>query len=94
MKGIFRNTFVRLTAFALLVFFGIMFVTLRLQRNDFLNQAEDLQVRIEEVTEHIEQLQADIDRPFDDEYVADVAHEKLGLRYPQELVFYGSSRGE
>ena len=91
MKGIFRNTFVRLSAFALLLFFGIMFVTLRLQHNDLLMQAEEVQTQIDEMTEYIDRLQADIDRPFDDAYVTEIAHEKLGLRYPQEIVFYGSS---
>ena len=42
------------------------------------------------MNETINELQAEIDRPFDDEYVAEIAREKLGLRYPQEIVFYST----
>ena len=51
-------------------------------------QAAELRQEIEQISEHINELQAELDRPFDSDYVAEVAHEKLGLRFPQEIVFY------
>ena len=34
-----------------------------------------------------EELEADIARPYDDEYIAEIAHEQLGLCYPQEIIY-------
>jgi len=40
------------------------------------------------MNEYISELEADIEKPFDEEYISEVAHDKLGMRYPQEVVFY------
>lgn len=65
----------------------IMFVALRLQNNDLKAQSLKLQTQIDEMHETIYELEADIARPFDDEYVAETAHEQLGLCYPQEIIY-------
>ena len=88
MKGIFRNMFVRISILVLVVFCLVAFVTLRLKQNDLTAKEQALQAEIDRMNEYINELQAEIDRPFDDDYVAEIAHEKLGLRYPQEIVFY------
>ena len=72
----------------MIVFFTVVFITLRLQNNDLRVKADELQNRIDDMNEYINELQADLDRPFDDEYVAEMAQEKLGLRFPQEVIFY------
>lgn len=71
----------------MVIFFLIMFVTLRLQNNDLEAQSAKLQAQIDEMYETIYELEADIARPFDDEYVAEIAHEQLGLCYPQEIIY-------
>ena len=88
MNGILKNTFIRMTMFALILFCGILFVTLRLENNALAAKAEDLREEAEVLKEDINELKADLERPFDAEYIAEVAQEKLGLRYPQEVVFY------
>ena len=87
-NGLFRNMFVRVSILAVVVFFVFSFVTVRLKQNDQEAQAEQLREEIDRTREYINELQAEIDRPFDNEYVAEIAHEKLGLRFPQEIVFY------
>ena len=52
-----------------------------------------LSVKIEEVNDQISELEADLEAPFDDEYIEKVAHDKLGMRYPQEIIYY-SGEGE
>ncbi|MBQ3638573.1 MAG: septum formation initiator family protein [Clostridia bacterium] len=84
----FRNMFVRVSMLVLVVFCLVAFVTLRLKQNDLYAKERALQAEIDRMNEYINELQAEIDRPFDDDYVAEIAHEKLGLRYPQEIVFY------
>lgn len=88
MNGIMRNTFIRMAIIALVLFCGILFVTLRLENNALAAKADDLKEEAELLREDINELKADLDRPFDAEYIAEVAEEKLGLRYPQEVVFY------
>lgn len=88
MNGILKNTFIRMAMLALILFFGILFVTLRLENNALATRADDLREEAELLREDINELKADLDRPFDAEYIAEVAQEKLGLRYPQEVVFY------
>ena len=88
MNGILKNTFIRMAMLALILFFGILFVTLRLENNALTAKADELRGEIELLEESINELKADLERPFDAEYIAEVAEEKLGLRYPQEVIFY------
>ncbi len=88
MNGILKNTFIRMALLALILFFGILFVTLRLENNALTAKADELRGEIELLEENINELKADLERPFDAEYIAEVAEEKLGLRYPQEVIFY------
>lgn len=87
-KSIFHNMFVRVSILVVVVFFIFSFIMVRLRQNDLTAEAEQLRLEIERANETINELQAEIDRPFDSEYVAEIAHEKLGLRFPQEIVFY------
>ena len=80
--------FVRLALFAVLVFFTYTFISFRLQNNELNVKADALQEKIDSLSEHITELEADLDAPFDDEYVEKVAHDKLGMRYPQEIIYY------
>ena len=88
MKKAYKNMFVRLALFAVLIFFAYTFISLRLQNNDLSDRADALQEKIDEVNDQIAELEADLEAPFDDEYVEKVAHDKLGMRYPQEIIYY------
>ncbi len=87
-QNMFHNMLVRVSILVFAVFCIVSFVVIRLRQNDYMAQAEELRQEIEQISEHINELQAELDRPFDSDYVAEVAHEKLGLRFPQEIVFY------
>lgn len=93
MKKAYKNMFVRLALFVILVFFTYTFISLRLQNNELNDRADLLLGKIEEVNDQISALEADLEAPFDDEYVERVAHDKLGMRYPQEIIYY-SGEGE
>lgn len=83
-----KSTFVKIVVLTLLVFFAALFISLRLQNNELMTKAETLKAEIEQTQKNIDALQTELDRPFDDEYVAEIAHNKFNLRYPQEIVFY------
>ena len=88
LRGLLRSTIVRVVVLVVVVFFGVVFVSLRLQNNELETKAESLRGQIEETNDKIDALQASIDRPMDDEYIEEIARDELGLRYPQEIVFY------
>ena len=92
MRGILRNTFVRMAIVVMVMFFLITFVTLRLQNNELNTKAEMLSQRIDDVNKEIDQLYVDLTRPLDNEYIAQLAREKLGLRFPNEIIFYGGTK--
>lgn len=83
-----RNLFFKMAMLVFSVFCFITIITLQLENNSKLEQAQALDTRIQAYQTYIEELQATLDAPMDEEYVADIAREKLGLRYPQEVVFY------
>ncbi|MBQ8401569.1 MAG: septum formation initiator family protein [Clostridia bacterium] len=83
-----RNLFVKLAMLVFSVFCFITILTLQLENNSMKAQAEALDIQIQEYQIYIEDLQATLDAPMDEDYVADIARDKLGLRHPQEVVFY------
>ncbi len=81
--------------FAVLIFTIVCvfsLVVLRLDNNEKKTQADALRLEVEEMQSYIDDLEADLARPFDDQYVSEIARTELGLRYPQEVVFYSDSQ--
>ena len=93
MNILSKNMFVRLAGLMFAIVCVVSLVVLRLDNNEKKAQAEILRVQVEEMQTYVDSLQADIDKPFEDEYVADIAHGELGLRYPQEVVYYSDGEG-
>jgi len=90
VQNILKNTIVRMAAFVISVLFIVFIVSMRLDTNAKQERIAELNMQITEMNDYINELNADLQRPFDDEYIEDVATEKLGMRYPQEVVFYSS----
>ena len=88
LKGLLRSTIVRVVVLVVVAFFAVVFVSLRLQNNELETKAESLRGQIEDVNDSIDELNTSLDRPMDDAYIEEIAHDQLGLRYPQEIVFY------
>ena len=76
------------------VFCGITLVILQLEKNDLRGEAERLNEQIASLTEYAEELQATLEKPFDDEYIEEIAKDKLGLRYPEEVIYYSEDDTE
>ncbi len=93
MKSIVNSTAVRVVIVAILVLLCVMYIMLRLENNELLKRADELKAEVNSMTDYVNELQAQYDRPFDDAYVAEVAHEKLGLRFPQEIIYYSGDGG-
>ena len=91
VQNFLRNTVVRTASFVIVVLFAIVIVTLRLDNNEKQERIVELNAQITEVNDYINELTADLQKPFDDAYIEEVATEKLGMRYPQEVIFYSGN---
>ena len=89
MKKANNSTSVRIAAFVMILFFTVVFLASQLRKNELESYIVTLQEEIDAVSQSIHALNAEINRPFDDEYVAEVAQEQLGLCFPQEIIFIG-----
>lgn len=93
MKILSHNIFVRFAALIFTIVCIVSLIVLRLENNEKKIKSDALREDVEEMENYISELEADIAKPFDDEYVADIAHSELGLRYPQEVIFYSDGEG-
>ena len=50
--------------------------------------ATTLQAKIDEEERKVGELKNKLDAPFDEEYIIELAKEKLHLRLPEEIIFY------
>jgi len=91
VQNIMKSTVVRMSAFIITALFIVLIVTMRLDNNDKQERIAELNAQITEMNDYINELNADLQKPFDDAYIEEVATEKLGMRYPQEVIFYSGS---
>ncbi len=70
------------------VFYLVTIVKLQLENNSMKDKAEMLASQIDVYQSYITELKSTLDAPMDEDYVSEIARDKLGLRHPQEVVFY------
>lgn len=87
-----KNTgvFVKLAIFALAVFAVISVVYLQLTINEERTKRDSLKAEVSALEEERDALKNQIDAPMDEEYIIDIAKEKLNLRLPEEIIFYNN----
>ncbi|MBS5725928.1 MAG: septum formation initiator family protein, partial [Clostridiales bacterium] len=87
-----KNTgvFVKLAIFALAVFAVISIVYLQLTINEERTKRDSLKAEVSALEEERDALQNQVDAPIDEEYIIDIAKEKLNLRLPEEIIFYNN----
>ena len=82
------NFFVKAAILVLAAFCVVTIVRLQFEFNDLREQENELKAKIEASRDHIEEIQNDLDAPFDEEYIVRVAREKLNYYLPEEIIFY------
>lgn len=82
------NIFVRLlwVGFIALALFSI--VSSQMSINELNAEREELAKEVVAVQDEVDEMQYDLDRPIDDQYIIDFAREKLGLHLPGETIFH------
>ena len=80
---------VRIFLAFLLVFAIVYFLWSLMQYNDAMETKEEKQAYVESLKDEIQRLEYMVDAPLDDEFKIRIAREKLGMCFPDEVIFYG-----
>jgi cell division protein FtsB len=60
-----------------------------MQYNDAMKTKEEKQAYVDSLKDEIQRLEYMVDAPLDDEFKIRIAREKLGMCFPDEIIFYG-----
>lgn len=82
------NTFAKLALILFALFCVFTVIKLKIEINDLEDRKTELEQKIAVAEEEVAALQNKLDTPFDEEYVAALAKEKLNLVMPDEVIFY------
>lgn len=83
------NLIVRIFLIFLLVFAIVYFLWSLMQYNDAMETKEEKQAYLESLKDEIQRLEYMVEAPLDDEFKIRIAREKLGMCFPDEIIFYG-----
>ena len=84
--------FVRVAAVAFAVFCVVSVVKIELEYNELKDRKKMLEEQVEEYERAVEKKKAELETPFDEEYIIRIAKQKLNLRLPEEIIFYNNYR--
>ena len=72
----------------LFVFAVVFFLWSLMKYNKIMEENKEDVAYIEQLNDEIEELQYLLDAPLDDAYKIRIAREKLGMCFPDEIIFY------
>ncbi len=72
----------------LFVFAVVFFLWSLMNYNEIMEETIDQKAKIEVLNDEIEQMQYLVDAPLDNDYKMRVAREKLGMCFPDEIIFH------
>ncbi len=73
----------------ILAFSFIYFLWSLMRYNEAMEKKKEKQEYVEQLKDDIQQLEYLVDAPLDDEFKIRIAREKLGMCFPDEIIFYG-----
>ncbi len=79
--------FLKIAIVLFMVFSIVMILQLQQEFTELEKKHAQLKVQIAEYEERIAELQYELDRPFDNEYIIDIARKKLNYHLPDEIIF-------
>ena len=86
-KSSFRSL-VTLFLILLFVFSIVFFLWSVLKYNKMMDEKKEKEAQIRELQENIGELEYLVAMPLDDEFKIRIAREKLGMCFPDEVIFY------
>ncbi len=87
-----RNAVARFAFGVAFIFLIFSVVTMQYRLKDLKDRKEDLEIAVMDIEDNIQEIKTKLDTPLTPEYIARVAKEKLGYRYPNEIIFYNDYR--
>ena len=88
MKRFSESIALRIAIIMFCVFCVVVTISVRFKYNDYQKDISDKRAELEQVENEVAELEREIEKPFDKEYIVRIAKEKLGLRLPPEIIFY------
>lgn len=79
--------FLKIAIVLFMVFSIVMIVQLQQEFSDLEEKHEQLVDEIDDYEERIAELQYELDRPLDNEYIIEIARKKLNYHLPDEIIF-------
>ena len=79
--------FLKIAIVLLMVFSIIMILNLQQQFSELEKKHIELEAQVDAYKERIAELQYELDRPFDNEYIIEIARKKLNYHLPDEIIF-------
>lgn len=79
--------FLKIAIVLFMIFSIVMILQLQQEFSELEEKHEQLKVQIDEYEERIAELQYELDRPFDNEYIIEIARKKLNYHLPDEIIF-------
>lgn len=80
---------VRVFLALLLTFSIVYFLWSLMQYNESMEKKAEKEEYIADLKDDIQQLRYMVDAPLDEEFKIRIAREKLGMCFPDEIIFYG-----
>ena len=75
----------------LFVFAVVFFLWSLMNYNEIMDDAKKQEQKIEQLNDEIEQMRYLVDAPLDQDYKIRIAREKLGMCFPDEIIFHSSA---
>ena len=85
-KGILP--FVKVFLSLLFVFAVVFFLWSVMRYNQIMDERAEKEAYIEQLQDNISELQYWVDMPLDDNFKIRIAREKLGMCFPDEIIYY------
>lgn len=79
---------IRIFLVLLLLFAIAFFLWSVMKYNDIMEEKKEKQAYIDSLNEEIDKLEYFVDAPLDDAYKIRMAREKLGMCFPDEIIFH------
>lgn len=83
---------VRLLAAGAIILVAVMIIGLQVRLNEIREEKEALEAIVEEYSDRVDELQYQLDREIDDEYIEEYARKKFSLYRLDDTVFYFDNR--
>ena len=82
----------RILAIGAIILILILIIGMQVRLNDMRKEKEELEKKVEEYADRVDELEYELSREIDEQYIEDYARKKFGLYRLGDTVFYFDNR--